>query len=48
MSYPLERVYQEVAYLGCRVHWTYDELLSLDHSQRRRWVDEVRRLEPTA
>jgi hypothetical protein len=48
VSYPLDRVYQEVAYLGCHVHWTYDELLSLDHHQRRRWVDEVRRLERTA
>ena len=31
---------------GCRVHWTHEELMNLDHLERRRWVEEVRRLEP--
>ncbi len=48
MSYPLDWVYQEVAYLGLRVHWTHEEVMSLDHTERRRWVDEVRRLETNA
>jgi hypothetical protein len=30
-----------VAYLGQRVHWTLEELLNLDHAERRRWVEEV-------
>jgi hypothetical protein len=33
-----------VAFLGCHVHWTYGEIMTLDHGQRRRWVAEVRRL----
>jgi len=37
----VDRVHQEVAFLGRHVHWTLTELLSLDHTQRRRWVDEV-------
>lgn len=40
-GYPVDRVHQEVAFLGRHVHWTLTELLSLDHAQRRRWVDEV-------
>jgi hypothetical protein len=41
----VDRVYHEVAYLSCRVHWTLAELLALDHQERRRWVGEVAALE---
>lgn len=44
LGYPLDRVYQEVAYLGLNVHWTQEEALGLDHAERRRWVDQVRKL----
>ncbi|MCX4821042.1 hypothetical protein OG883_14185 [Streptomyces sp. NBC_01142] len=40
-GYPLDRVHQEVAFLGRYVHWTLTEVLNLDHAQRRRWVREV-------
>ncbi|WP_350310635.1 DUF6760 family protein [Amycolatopsis sp. RTGN1] len=41
VGYPLNRVYQEIAFLGRNVHWTLDELLTLDHAERRRWVRET-------
>jgi len=28
-----------------RVHWTYDDVLSLDHAERRRWIEEIVKLE---
>jgi hypothetical protein len=34
-----------VAYLGRHVHWTLEELLGLDHVERRKWVAEVMRSE---
>ncbi|SNS15292.1 hypothetical protein SAMN04488107_1629 [Geodermatophilus saharensis] len=37
----MDRVHQEVAFLGRHVHWTLHELLTLDHGTRLRWVDEV-------
>jgi hypothetical protein len=37
----VDRVHHEVAFLGQHVHWTLQEVLDLDHAQRRRWVDEV-------
>ncbi|GAA0435990.1 hypothetical protein Acor_55410 [Acrocarpospora corrugata] len=40
-GYPLDRVRQEVAFLGRHVHWTLSEVLDLDHASRRRWVREV-------
>jgi hypothetical protein len=40
-GYPLDRLYEEVAYLAYHFHWPPDSLLDLDHAERRRWVDEV-------
>ncbi len=45
VGYPLKWVYEEVAYLGSRVHWTHEELLNLDHAERQRWLQEVMKLE---
>ena len=28
--------------LGRHVHWTLEELLNLDHAERRRWLSAVR------
>ncbi|WP_375540202.1 DUF6760 family protein [Nocardia sp. XZ_19_385] len=41
LGYPVDRVYQEVAILGRHAHWTLTEVLTLDHAERLRWVDEV-------
>jgi hypothetical protein len=41
VSYPLDRVYREIALLGQHVPWTLHELLQLDHAERRRWLREV-------
>jgi len=46
-GYPLDRVYGEVAWLGTRVHWQLHDLLTLDHAERRRWLDELARIEAT-
>lgn len=45
LGYPLDWVYQEVAYLGKHVHWTHEELMNLDHAERNRWLLEVVKLE---
>ncbi|AWV06311.1 DUF6760 family protein [Marilutibacter maris] len=41
MSYPSERLFEEVAYLSRYLHWSYRDVLGLDHLERRRWVAEV-------
>jgi hypothetical protein len=28
-----------------RVHWTHDDVLNLDHAERRRWIEEILKLE---
>jgi hypothetical protein len=42
--YPLDRLYGEVAYLAYYLHWGRDDLLSLEHAERRRWMLEVGRM----
>ena len=44
MSYPSERLHEEVAYLARYLSWSYDATMSLDHLERQRWVAEVARM----
>jgi hypothetical protein len=33
--------------LAVHVHWTYEDLLNLDHAERHRWIEEVLTLDET-
>jgi hypothetical protein len=39
--YPLEAIYEEVAFIAYHFHWGYETVLSLEHRERRRWVEEI-------
>ena len=39
--YPLDRLYEEMAYIAYHFHWPYSEIMQMDHHERRRWVDEI-------
>ncbi len=41
MSYPLERIYQEVAYIAYHFHWSIEEILVMEHRERQVWVREI-------
>ncbi len=43
MSYPSDRLYEEVAYVARYLHWSYDHVMALDHRERQRWVAEIAR-----
>lgn len=43
-GYPSDRLSEEVAYLAYTFHWSHDEIMSLDHQERRRWVGAAARL----
>ena len=44
MRYPSERLSEEVAYIAYHFHWSYDEIMSMDHQERQRWAGEVARI----
>lgn len=39
--YPLERLYQEMAYIAYHFHWPQREVMQMDHLERQRWVEEI-------
>ncbi len=40
-GYPSDRLFEEVAYLAYHLHWSHDEIMSMEHRDRQRWVAEV-------
>jgi uncharacterized protein DUF6760 len=43
-GYPLDALYEEMAFIGYYLHWPQEELLRLEHGERRRWVAEISRI----
>jgi len=43
-GYPLNRIYEEVAFLAYHFHWDYPTLMSLEHRERKQWCDEVSKI----
>ncbi|MFN6527219.1 MULTISPECIES: DUF6760 family protein [unclassified Nostoc] len=44
LGYPSNQLYEEVACIASEFHWSLEEILNLEHSDRRRWVMEVGKL----
>jgi hypothetical protein len=44
VTYATERLLEEVAYVAYHFHWSFEELLDLEHPVRRRFVEEIDRL----
>ena len=40
-GYPLNALYEEMAFVGYYLHWPRHELLALEHGERRQWVAEI-------
>jgi hypothetical protein len=48
VTYAADRLYDEVAYIAYHFHWPLDTLLDLEHPERRRYVDQIARLNQLA
>ena len=44
MTYGAERLIEEVSYVAYHFHWSLDDLLDLEHVDRRRFVAEIDRI----
>lgn len=44
MTYATDRLFEEVAYVAYHFHWSFEEILDLEHGVRRRFVEEIDRL----
>jgi hypothetical protein len=43
-GYHLDRVYEEVAFVTYHFGWAHDDVLALPHWERRRWCEEISRI----
>jgi len=43
-GYPLNRLYEEVAFIAYHFHWPYAEVMHLEHRERRRWCEEISKI----
>jgi hypothetical protein len=41
LSYPLEKIYQEVAYISYHFHWSLDSILEMEHKECQIWIREI-------
>ena len=44
MTYASDRLFEEVAFVAYHFHWSFEEILDLEHPVRRRFVEEIDRL----
>ncbi len=44
LTYATDGLFEEVAYVAYHFHWSLDEILDLEHPVRRRFVDQIGRL----
>ena len=42
--YPLDRLYEEVAYIAYHFHWSAERILAMEHADRARWLREIARI----
>lgn len=41
IGYPLDRIYEEVAFIAYHFHWSPDNIMNMEHRERHRWVEEI-------
>lgn len=41
MTYAVDRLYEEIAYVAYHFHWSRDDILDLEHAERLRFVSEI-------
>jgi hypothetical protein len=40
-GYPLEQLHEEVAFIAYYFHWPLADIMELEHSDRRGWIEEI-------
>ncbi len=44
IGYPLDQLHEEVAFIAYHFHWPYEQLMELEHGERRRWIEEIAKI----
>ncbi|EKX62074.1 hypothetical protein PV416_47620 [Streptomyces ipomoeae] len=41
MTYATDRLHEEIAYVAYHFHWSLEEILDLEHQDRRRYTEQI-------
>ncbi|WP_199923738.1 DUF6760 family protein [Streptomyces cellulosae] len=41
MTYATERINEEIAYIAYHFHWSLDDILDLEHADRRQYAERI-------
>ena len=41
VGYPLDDLYEEVAFVAYHFHWSLEDILNLEHGDRQRFIKEI-------
>ena len=44
IGYPLDRLYEEVAFIAYHFHWSHEEIMNMEHKERQKWVEEISKI----
>jgi hypothetical protein len=48
VGYPLDQLNEEVAFIAYHFHWSPEHIMSLEHRDRRAWVEQISALNERA
>ncbi|MFH5187477.1 DUF6760 family protein [Paenibacillus sp. TAB 01] len=43
-GYPVDKIYEEAGFIAYYFHWPHDEIMSMEHRERRQWCEEISRI----
>jgi hypothetical protein len=43
-SYPVEKLYEEMAFIAYYMHWSHEEVMNLEHAERIRWCEQISKI----
>lgn len=44
VSYPLDNLFEEVAFLAYYFHWDHETIMNMEHRDRQRWCEEISKI----
>jgi hypothetical protein len=44
VTYAVEQLFEEIAYVAYHFHWSHEELVDLEHLRRRTFVREIAKI----
>ena len=40
----MDKLFQEAAFIAYHFHWSYGDILGMEHAERHRWCDEISKI----